>query len=157
MTTVLQAHNKALYVGILGTATFLVLTALGPGLYNSSALPITSWQFHVFNTLCHQEAARSFSISGVQMAVCSRCLGIYGTLFLGCFMMPLIAWIQRFIKISEKSWLIAAILLNLGDVLGNYFGLWTNTLNSRFLLGGVLGLSMALILTNEFFIINKTE
>jgi uncharacterized membrane protein len=155
--TAFQAHNKALYFGILGTAIFLMLTALGPGLYNSSALPITSWQFHVFNPLCHQETARSFSISGVQMAVCSRCLGIYGGFLLGCILMPLAAWIQPFAKISEKNWLIAAILLNLGDVIGNYFGVWTNTLNSRFLLGGFLGLSVAVILTNEFFIINKSE
>lgn len=142
---------------MLGVASFLVLAALGPGLYNSSATLINTWQFNVFHLLCHQDPARSFTISGVQMAVCTRCLGIYVMFMMGSLMIPVFAFLKPYLNISEKRWLIVAILLNLTDVLGNYFELWTNTLISRFLLGSFLGLMLALILTNEYFTIKKPE
>lgn len=147
----LRTHNKELYFGVFLAAGFLVFAALGPGLYSSTAGYFTSWQYLVFEALCHQDPVRSFSISGVQMAVCSRCLGVYALFMAGFLMMPVYIRFRRDSIKTEKNWLIAAILLNLVDLGGNYFGLWTNTLISRFLLGGVLGLPLALILTNEFF------
>jgi uncharacterized membrane protein len=33
--------------------------------------------WEVFRPLCHQEAARSLSLDGHQMMICSRCAGIY--------------------------------------------------------------------------------
>lgn len=91
------------------------------------------------------------------MAVCARCFGIYTALLTGWVAMPFYALARNDLRITEKHWLIAAILLNLADVSGNYFGLWTNTLISRFVLGSLFGLPLALILVNEFFKINKSE
>lgn len=72
--------------------------------------------------------------------------------------MPVFALFSNGSNKTEKRWLIAAILLNLTDVTGNIFGLWTNTLSSRFLLGSLIGLTPVLILVNEFFsTINKSE
>ncbi|MEX0845721.1 MAG: DUF2085 domain-containing protein [Balneolaceae bacterium] len=153
----IQAHNKSLYAGIFAAAVFLMFTALGPGIFGSQTMAYNSWQYQIFNTLCHQDPLRSYSISGMQMAVCSRCLGIYGAFLVGWMSMPLYALIKSIPQNVEKNWLIAAILLNLVDVLTNFFGIWTNTLISRILLGGFMGLPMALILANEFFTYNKSE
>lgn len=154
----IQAHNKALYLSVLAGAGFLFFAALGPGLLKVT-LPESfgSWQYQVFELLCHQDPVRSFQISGTHMAVCSRCISIYGFFFLGMLSLPLIARFKSFSQKEEIRWLIAAILLNLVDVVGNYFGIWTNTHIIRFLLGGAFGITLALILTNEFFTLNKSE
>lgn len=91
------------------------------------------------------------------MAVCARCFGIYTALLTGWIVMPFYALLRNDSQNTEKNWLIAAILLNLADVSVNYFGLWTNTLISRFVLGSLFGLPIALILANEFFTLNKSE
>ena len=154
----LQVHNKALYLSVLAGAGFLFLAALGPGILDVRASEsIGSWQYRVFELLCHQDSARSFNISGVQMAVCSRCISIYGFFFFGMMSMPVFALVKPSLQKQEIKWLIAAILLNLVDVIGNYFGIWSNTHISRFLLGGAFGIILALILTNEFFTTNKSE
>lgn len=154
----LQAHNKALYSSVLAAAGFLFFAALGPGLLGGKAIEsIGSWQYQIFELLCHQDPERSFNISAVQMAVCSRCISIYGFFFFGMMGMPVFARFKPSLQEEEIKWLIAAILLNLADVIGNYFGIWSNTHISRFLLGGAFGLTLALILTNEFFTIKKSE
>ncbi len=130
---------------------FLFIAALGPGLFSKTANIYQSWQFDIFNVLCHQDHARSFTVSGVQMAVCARCIGIYGGLFAGWLLMPVYAFFQNGSTQKEKVLLIAAILLNLTDVAGNFFGLWTNTMISRWILGSMIGLPAAFILSQDFF------
>jgi|TARA_R100001015_G_C4611238_1_gene166647 uncharacterized membrane protein len=153
----IQSHNKALYAGLLIATLFLSLAAMGPGLFSDASNTLISWQHNIFKVLCHQDPARSFSVSGVKMAVCSRCLGIYAALLVGTLIMPVYSLLSGSTINTEKNWLIAAILLNLADVSGNYFGFWTNTMISRFILGCIVGLPVILILTNEFFTINKSE
>jgi uncharacterized membrane protein len=137
---------------------FLFLAALGPGLFSGTAPVVNSWQFAIFDVLCHQDPARSFTLSGTQMAVCARCFGIYSALVAGWILLPLYAVVKKSSRNNiEKGWLIAAILLNLTDVMGNYFGLWTNTLSSRLILGALFGLPLAFILTDEFFTLNNSE
>lgn len=152
----IQAHNKWGYLGLVVTASLLVLIGLGPGLFSAEhALP-NSWQYRFFSVLCHQETARSFTFNGIQMAVCTRCIGIYGAFLVGLMAMPLVSYINFSFK-TEKYWLIGSIILNLLDIIGNYLGFWTNTHISRLVLGSVFGLSLAIILSKEFFTLNKSE
>lgn len=153
----LQVHNVGLYVSLLAASVFLVIAALGPGLFHEQSFYFNSWQYHIFEVLCHQDPARSYSIGGVPMAVCARCFGIYGLFLMGWLSLPVYAWLKADSRNPEKNWLIAAILLNLADVTGNYFGIWMNSLSSRLVLGGLLGISVALLLANEFFNLNKSE
>lgn len=132
----------------------LFILALGPGLYSTSGTQVFSWQYEGFDLLCHQISDRSFHISGIQMAVCSRCIGIYGAFMVGWLALPLFSRL----KISQKSkirWLIGLIILNLADVFGNFFDLWSNTLYTRLILGVMLGLSVVLLFNNEFFSIKN--
>ncbi|WP_185957201.1 DUF2085 domain-containing protein [Gracilimonas mengyeensis] len=149
-------HNQKLYAITLGLAGFTVIAALGPGLFGDTAYT-NQWQYMIFKDLCHQDPTRSFNISGVQMAVCARCIGIYGAFLVGWLTMPIYGFFAKKGSAKEKYWLIAAILLNLIDVVGNYFGLWTNTHVLRLVLGGVLGWCLMALLANEFFTFNKSE
>lgn len=151
----LQLHNKALYAIVLAMAAFLFFTGLGPGLTPDVYGMTPTWHYDIFHMLCHQDPDRSFSLNGYQMAVCSRCLGIYSMLLLSMLLMPLYAFFQKTTQKTEFIWLIAAIVLNFIDVAGNFLGIWNNTLNSRLVMGGLFGLMLPLVLTNDFFSLIK--
>ncbi|MFA5670422.1 MAG: DUF2085 domain-containing protein [Balneolaceae bacterium] len=147
----IQFENKTLYfiVGIGVLALFII--GLGPGLFSSEFASSTSWQYYVFKDLCHQETARSYALNGVQMAVCTRCIGIYGSLLAGWILLPFLSYFISS-QINLYKWLFSAsIVLNLVDVLGNFLELWSNTNNSRLFLGIALGTSTILFLKNDFF------
>lgn len=154
----IKALQMKLYIPLLITSISLLIVGLGPGLFHQSALGGYSWQHQVFDVLCHQDPIRSYLIHGETMAVCSRCLGIYGSFAVIMFLMPLIGRFFTVINHLILKLIIATIVLNLVDVLFNALGIWTNTLHSRFLLGALFGGALAFFLTNEFFKqIDKTE
>ncbi|GAB5407825.1 MAG: hypothetical protein BalsKO_01900 [Balneolaceae bacterium] len=154
----IKAHQIKLYIPLLLTSITLLVIGLGPGLFHQSALGGYSWQHQIFDVLCHQDSARSYLVYGEAMAVCSRCLGIYGSFAVIMLLMPLIGRFFTVINHLILKLIIATIVLNLVDVLFNALGIWTNTLHSRLLLGALFGGSLALFLTNEFFKqIDKTE
>lgn len=147
----IQFNNKALYLITLLGAGFLLFAAIGPGLISKNSIPFISWQFQIFEILCHQDPTRSYLFNGQQMAVCSRCLGIYSSFVIGILLMPIFALFMELKYRYYFRFLITTIILNLADVIGNFIGLWTNTNMSRFLFGILFGLSTALLLSNEFF------
>lgn len=157
MNQVLQFHNRKLYGLVLAGSTALLIIALGPGLFGHISIPYVSWQFDVFHLLCHQDPSRSFFLDGSQMAVCARCIGIYSFFLIGVILMPIITLIKEIKSRYYFRLLIGTIILNLIDVVGNLFEFWTNTNESRLIIGSLFGLSSALILSNEFFSKLNTE
>ncbi|MEX0721190.1 MAG: DUF2085 domain-containing protein [Balneolaceae bacterium] len=153
----LQVQNVGLYAVVIISSTFLLFTALGPGIIENSLAHPLSWQYLIFDALCHQDTLRSYHINMNQMAVCSRCFGIYSSFFAGWLLLPALAFIRYPTEKLKKTFLIAAILLNSTDVIANFFNVWTNTLNSRFLLGALLGLAIAFFLAESFFKQIKSE
>ncbi len=147
----LQFENRFLFLSVTVGALLLCVIALGPGLFTTKLTSATNWQYLVFKDLCHQESARSYSFNNIQMAVCSRCLGIYTAFFGSWIIMPFFAYLGQHQKKLFKKLFSTAIVLNLLDVLGNLFGFWSNTCSSRLLLGVLLGTSVTLLLSNEFF------
>ena len=147
----LEFQNRALYAIVFVGSFFLVIIALGPGLFGNPSLPYVSFQFEAFHFLCHQDPLRSFAINNSQMAVCARCIGIYSAFFTGVILMPFLVLIKKVKFRYYFRFLIGTIILNFIDVLGNQFEFWTNTNESRFLLGSLFGLSSAILLSNEFF------
>ena len=156
MNAGIRLNHAGLYGIIVAGSIFLFIAALGPGLWGEPMIPWLSWQHKVFNTLCHQDPARSFMINGTSMAVCTRCIGIYGAFMILWLFLPLIAYL---VKIPQRFLLRlfgAAIVLNLVDVIGNLFEWWTNTNGSRLMFGILLGGTTALIVINDFYL-KKTE
>ena len=132
-------------------SALLAVFAMGPGLYGGGAHHGHAFQYLVFDYLCHQDPERSYYIDGTQMAVCSRCFGIYLSLILGVIAMLPLSIIGKRLKILVKPAFFSALLLNFVDVFANFVGFWVNSLLSRFLLGALIGLATAFLLSNEFF------
>lgn len=147
--------HKKLYAVVFVASLFLLITALGGGLFNQPGLWFDHWQHKAFRGLCHQDPQRSYWIAGTPMAVCSRCFGIYAGFFAAWLALPLIG--SRFHQIESylKKILLGAVGINIMDVLLNFLGLWQNSLDSRLLAGMLLGLSVAFVI--GFELLEKTQ
>lgn len=131
------------YFGIVAVSSFVLIAALGPGLFSHDpASWYGSWQRYMFQDLCHQIPSRSFYINGVQMAVCSRCLGIYAGLWAGTILLPPLALVFSRRYENGKMLLAGSFLIIIIDFIGNGIGIWTNTGISRLITGIALGLSV---------------
>jgi hypothetical protein len=98
---------------LFSTLAWLILIMLPPLFIQFGGVfeKISSYVYFAFSPLCHQEEARSFSIAGSQIAVCSRCSMIYGGFAAGVLAYP---FIRRISNInSPPLWMlvIPAVLL----------------------------------------------
>ncbi len=144
-------HTVVLFYGLpVGLSLFLLLSSAGGGVWGQEGAWITQWQHRIFQAVCHQAPDRSFWMGGQPMAVCSRCFGIYGGVFLGLLAGPLFTERRLWSGKLLVHLLIAFTLLNVGDLLGNMLAFWQNTLAVRFGLGGLLGVSAALVISFAF-------
>jgi len=132
----------------LKTTVFLgaiasVIIATGPGLFGTTDITewFTSWQRFILSGTCHQSPDRSYFISGIPMAVCSRCYGFYWGLLAG---LPLALLIPSRYHQRKQAllFLAAVVVLITADVAFSMAGLWQNTLTSRFITGMLLGSSL---------------
>lgn len=133
---------------------YLLLFLLVIILFSSiSPVIIDSFAYEYFNRLwlgsfCHIDPDRAISVNGKTFILCSRCTGIYASLFMG-----LIAAITIKTKLFPKK--IKLILLAvtfsiiLVDVFGNIASIWTNTIWSRFLIGSLFGISLSIFFFNK--------
>lgn len=94
-----------------------------------------------FAIVCHQRPERSFWIFGAQMAICSRCLGIYLGAAVGLLLRT-----SRWLALRL---LIAAAALNLLDALAELAGLPGNWLAIRLGFGLLLGAAAALLISSS--------
>ncbi len=150
MTDFRLINNGYLYFGLLFISVILVVIALGPGLFGMNVFE-SRWQHIFFEFLCHQDPNRSYSIGGVSMAVCARCLGIYAAFAVGLLVSP---FLERSLVISRKARMrivFGSIVINVIDIFANGLGIWVNTLESRLILGAIFGFSIAILITEEFF------
>lgn len=144
-----RLQNNKLYLLVALASITVFVIALGGGLFGQSGLWTEHWQHQAFDKLCHQDPQRSFFISGMPMAVCSRCIGIY-SIFAGVWLLVPIA--GRMIKQSRtfyKYLLIAVLIINFIDVAADNIGFWHNTLASRYLMGALIGSVIAGMLGSE--------
>jgi len=73
----------------------------------------------IFKGLCHQEPERSLFLFGSQMAVCSRCAGIYAGLLIGALTPPL-----GFMAKHGRKAVWAAFFAVAFDVAATHFSLY---------------------------------
>lgn len=144
-------RSTLLYGIILVLTIMVVVIAMGGGVFKQSIPWPVQWQHQSFNSLCHQMVDRSFWINGQPMAVCSRCIGIYGGFALGWVLLPLAPFLKVKTIASIKKIIVFVLLLNIIDAAGDFLALWQNTLLSRSVLGGLLGGTTALIFFGDFF------
>ncbi|MBC7361248.1 MAG: DUF2085 domain-containing protein [Candidatus Aminicenantes bacterium] len=124
-----------------------LLTILVSGLILGGVFlaPLTSWRwpllskfvYLLYSPLCHQQPERSYFLNGHQLAVCSRCLGIYSGFFLSSLIYP--TWRRSFrLWITSRPLLIILMATPMGvDVFFNLIKLWSSPLILRTIVGFV--------------------
>lgn len=139
-------HAKS-YGLLLAGLSVMVILSLGGGLWGAEQ-SIGHWTGLLFERVCHQNPLRSFQFNGVPMAVNSRCFGIFVGLWSGWLSTPLIIRVES--KNYWRSWfLFLAVMLQIIDYMGNHI-LWENTNATRATLGFILGIAVALFLSDFF-------
>lgn len=93
-----------------------------------------------FSHICHQQKCRSFTISGVQLAVCSRCTGIYSGFLAGVLLFPVMA--NAAVNRRKKILMYGAALLGLEFVMSHTGVLYSSNI-VRFCTGLVPGFIVA--------------
>jgi uncharacterized membrane protein len=142
-----MAYRSPIFILMVMFMATLLVVALGPGLWGVTNFAgwYQSWQREALSFLCHQQPERSFHLSGVPMAVCSRCFGIYTAFFVGLLLTPISSqsnWRSRYALLL----IVLALSLNMVDFVAYTAGLWQNTLFSRFLAGTLLGGAAAYVI-----------
>ncbi len=126
--------------GILVPLAFVAAVVAAPYFLTHGFLAIGLALERGFAIVCHQRPERSFWMFGAEVAVCSRCLGIY----LGAA----IGLLFRTSRRIALRLLIAAAALNLLDAGTELAGLHGNWLAIRFVFGLLLGGTAALLISS---------
>lgn len=126
-------------IALAVVAVWLALIVV-PALTHGSALSANL--YHFFSHVCHQMSERSFHIGEHQLAVCSRCFGVYFGLFAGLIAYPLWRRVED-VEPLPRIWLFASMVpIGIDWSLG-VFGIWENNHASRFITGIILGSACA--------------
>lgn len=148
----IDRQHYGLYAYVAVAALFVTVAAAGGGLWGQQSHWMLQWQHKMFELLCHQLPDRSFWLGGQPMAVCSRCLGVYGGMLAGVILTPLagIAPVVRYrLRFDLLKWALAGTaVLNGADVLGNMLSFWQNTLHSRLALGLLVGIAVSALIVS---------
>ena len=131
-------RDQARRVWLVTTAIVLawVGSIIAAPVLNSSSI------YSFFSWICHQIPERSLHVGENQMAVCSRCFGIYLGLLIGIVVYPL--W--RSIEETEpvpRIWLVLSLVPITIDWSLTVFGIWENTHVTRLVTGLILGAACA--------------
>ena len=136
-----QAYRSwAIALGIV--SIWLLLIVLPPVFAANGQSSLSSPLYQFFSYLCHQMPHRSFHILEHQLAVCSRCFGVYFGLLAGLIAYPLWRSIEN-IEPLPRIWLFASMVpIGIDWSLG-MLDIWQNNHASRFITGLILGVGCA--------------
>lgn len=121
------------WVGVIAAAPALAANGFG-----SASGPI----YNFFSYICHQMPERSLHLAGHQLAVCSRCFGVYFGLLAGLVVYPLWQNVEE-TEPLPRVWLLLSLVPIGIDWSLTVFGVWENTHLSRFITGMILGAACA--------------
>lgn len=132
---------QARFVWMVATAVVFIWVALivvAPLLLSAGVAGASSPLYTFFSYICHQIPERSLHLAGHQLAVCSRCSGVYFGLLLGILVYPLWRPIDE-IEPIPRIWLFLSLIPITIDWSLTVFGIWENNHFSRILTGLILG------------------
>jgi uncharacterized membrane protein len=133
-------RNQAVNVWIAASAVVAVWVAfiVAAPLISIAGISGSSPIYTFFSYICHQIPERSLHLAGHQLAVCSRCFGVYMGLLGGMLLYPLWRPVGE-IEPIPRFWLFLALVPISIDWSLTLFGIWENTHASRFITGLILG------------------
>ncbi len=135
-----QAYR--VWVISLAAVGFWVVLILLPPVAANGFPNISAPLYTFFSFICHQIPERSLHLGGHQLAVCSRCFGVYFGLFTGFLIYPLWRKIEE-IEPVARFWLFLSLIPIGIDWALTMFGVWENTHLSRVVTGLILGVVCA--------------
>ncbi|MDQ4122898.1 MAG: DUF2085 domain-containing protein [Acidobacteriota bacterium] len=115
---------------------------------------VAGYIYAPFSYLCHQLSERSLHLAGEQLAVCSRCFGVYAGLAIGIWAYPFLRTISETDAPPRIVLFLAPVPTAIDWTLG-LFGIWENTHWSRFLTAAVLGVVCAFFVVPGIVEINR--
>jgi uncharacterized membrane protein len=135
-------HRQAIRVWFITAAVVAVWLGaiIAAPLLASSNVSAAIYTF--FSYICHQITDRSLHVAGHQLAVCSRCFGVYVGLLAGTVAYPLWRPIDE-VEPIPRFWLFLSLVPISIDWSLTIFGIWENTHLSRFVTGMILGATCA--------------
>lgn len=119
------------------------LIIAAPWLASKEHVLSSGLMYFFFSRICHQIPERSFFIFGKQLAVCSRCAGLYSGFLFGAILYPILFKLNRIWMPPRKLIILAAIPIAI-DMFIRIFCIAENTFTSRLTTGFILGTTMAL-------------
>lgn len=138
-------RDQAFKVWLIATAVivvWLLLIVLPPLFAAGGNLSISSPLYFFFSHICHQMSDRSFHLLEHQLAVCSRCFGVYVGLMVGLMVYPLWRRVEN-IDPLPRIWLFASMVPIAIDWSLGVLDIWANNHASRFITGLILGVGCA--------------
>ncbi len=138
-------RTQAKRVWMIAAGVVLVwvgLITVAPLLSSSGLAHVSEPLYTFYSYICHQMPERSLHLAGHQMAVCSRCFGVYFGLLAGLAVYPLWRPIDE-IEPVPRIWLFLSLIPISIDWSLTMFGVWENTHVSRFITGLILGVACA--------------
>jgi uncharacterized membrane protein len=125
-------------VALAVVVVWVLLIVMPPVFAAYGQTSVSSSLYLFFSNLCHQMPDRSFHIMEHQLAVCSRCFGVYFGLVLGLAVYPLWRRVEN-IDPLPRIWLFASMVpIGIDWSLG-MLDIWQNNHASRFITGLILG------------------
>lgn len=93
-----------------------------------------------YRPVCHQLPGRSFHFAGEQIALCHRCVGIWGALPVAIVLFAALRrWDRHVANRAGLAILLSLVPLGI-DWAGDFAGIWHNTPASRLITGAIFGL-----------------
>ncbi len=136
MNAIGNSSNRHARAIIFGVAGILLSLAIGA--------PILATQgntelYALFSSVCHQATERCFCIAERPIALCARCVGIYGGVMLAALLFPE-RWLSRKTLLALLGAGVSAVAV---DVALETVGLYHNVKWLRLLTGSALGIALA--------------
>jgi len=131
----------------IGAALWCALILLPPVIAASadSMVDTAALLYALFRPVCHQMDARSLTVFGEPLAVCTRCSAIYGAFFVGTLLYPLLRSVDK--PVMPPRWLLlVALLPMLVDVLPGMIGIHDVSTATRLVTGAIFGVVLPFVI-----------
>jgi uncharacterized membrane protein len=129
---------------LVGTISWCAAILLAPLLAANSS-PVAEYVYRFFQPICHQRPERSFFLFGEKLAVCVRCSSVYCAFLFGVLLFPFTHGL-RARNTPSRNVLLLTLLPIAWEVATEWIGLYTSTVLTRALTGGVFGYVASLVI-----------
>lgn len=129
-------------IGLAVVVVWVLAITLPPIARAGELYAVSNPLYAFFSYICHQIPERSFHVVGHQLAVCSRCFGVYFGLLAGFAVYPFWRPVDS-VEPPPRFWLFLSLVPISIDWSLTMFGILENTQISRFITGLILGVACA--------------